>query len=1758
LHARVDSSDSELDVRPAPLGSPAAVVSAARQRRAFVRLVGGLWPFPLRSASTYACLGGMLILSLVVVDELATTLRRQHHDEAAAHSSSERRGSEPELLHILRHSFLYRLALCASFLVVVFVHGLVVHKGRASSRRRRDNNNALSEGGANPSSPMTYAGVVRKSVSFAHRSGGESSGAEESPALRPLGASVAAAAMISLAPSARPATRKRLQLFFALALLLALCGVAFEVYLAVVSHGSNEAVVIPVKAAPSASAVAEAWWSSLGAAVSNLWASCSLSLLTRGLLLLVWCAACGLLSYYAWYRKAIGTRKSRGPLKRNRAAAQLEDVAEATTDEESDGQDDSEAEEETAQRKISEDEEVVAEAVAAASLSSAAASSSGTPAAASSVSHSPPPVVVAPLDSDSAAGAFLLASDSESEEELDSEDDGGLAAAGLLPAGGGHKRKDSSAMGGRPASFPVPSTAELLLAEKLDASLFFHPEQIQNQWKQGPNGTLLSSSSHTPQHLGSSSATIAPPPGGRDHKSLSASPATMPLHSRAVHRRASDSGKVHTPVAPSPATPAAAHISPPGVAGPSVAASSASPSTGSGSSSASPSFALPLSTHASSPLNIATLFHLASTKFIASLSQADFHNILPEMEWISVAEGEDVFKRGERYHTPPPTQQQPAQQDQQPHATTPSNPSQQQQPQRDGMFIVVSGTVGALNPSNPTQLLHTAHQGDSFGELEFLFSHLSRSVTMRALTPVQLLRIPTSLGRIWNAGGAFSFSGGAITGGNGNASADDVAASARPLAASSETESVLPFVGPSGTPGSTVVQTAVNEELRSDILLSFIRTTLARQWRSAQFILDHFLHIPLDDEYVIAMRPPSPVAAGGAAAALASSAVSSTPASRYFSPQFASFFPEDSLLLRSMTERASAQVELSANQMLFEEGTYRSDQLFVVLSGSVQLTSTRDAAMHHGAASSSASASPPSSTGCTAPMILGPGSVLNAVAYFTDTTQTHTCKAAAEGVTRVAWLNRADLAVPDAEILRLAQLVCAVLAPTLAQYQALGFQRLWIRAGTLVFAEGEACESLHVISSGRVRIVTGKMKRRKRRTSVSTPVQSAPTSSNPSPYQRASSATPSSTAAAFLHPSGIDLTPFTEAHKYASTLNTAGGGVGTGVVSSNGASTAGTTPRIKFELVAGEMVGELSFFNGIGDGDDFHPQPNASSSSKASPTHGSTALCTKDTELLKISRACFANLSRLYPRTLMKLLAIVSQRMRNMMAAHSSGEGMSSTGSKQASVLSSIPRSPFLRTPTSGGSGACCSVCLLTSSPSVPLQDFALNLSVSLSQHGRTMLLTPLHVDRVLGEGTCANLNSYAVRSLLAYWLAHVEQHYAFCLFVCDSQVSAWTRQCTRQADLTLIIANADNTKDAASNSNGGSAVSEIDTDTDGDDDEVEDDEESPEALARIRRRRLAACRRTAVSRFERAVVWDESPVVTDANSFRNKLPCAELGVCEPSGRTPKKHASAATSRSLSAAFSPTLRPSPPPRDASSSVPTASSLVASTGGNGTPATLRATGNYSRCAPRMNFALRDLVLLHPPTTVLPRGTRFWFGARPQLHRFHHVQLGCAEHMDRLARYVAGKSIGVVLSGGGARGLAHLGVLQSFAEQQVPVDYIGGTSQGSFMGALYASQAQHHPAALSQMRVRTHALAERMGSIKSLLSDATFPMLSYFAGAKFGANIRELLGGRTRIEDLWIPFFLSVPPSKYTRSALSVSTCTLANALFWSASVVVLPV
>ncbi|MDP2114644.1 MAG: patatin-like phospholipase family protein, partial [Bacteroidota bacterium] len=49
----------------------------------------------------------------------------------------------------------------------------------------------------------------------------------------------------------------------------------------------------------------------------------------------------------------------------------------------------------------------------------------------------------------------------------------------------------------------------------------------------------------------------------------------------------------------------------------------------------------------------------------------------------------------------------------------------------------------------------------------------------------------------------------------------------------------------------------------------------------------------------------------------------------------------------------------------------------------------------------------------------------------------------------------------------------------------------------------------------------------------------------------------------------------------------------------------------------------------------------------------------------------------------------------------------------------------------------------------------------------------------------------------------------------------------------------------------------------------------------------------------------------------------------------------------------------------------------------------------------------------------------------------------------------QKVGLVLSGGGAKGLAHIAVIKALEENGIPIDYIAGTSMGAIVGGLYAA-------------------------------------------------------------------------------------------------------
>jgi predicted acylesterase/phospholipase RssA/CRP-like cAMP-binding protein len=155
---------------------------------------------------------------------------------------------------------------------------------------------------------------------------------------------------------------------------------------------------------------------------------------------------------------------------------------------------------------------------------------------------------------------------------------------------------------------------------------------------------------------------------------------------------------------------------------------------------------------------------------------------------------------------------------------------------------------------------------------------------------------------------------------------------------------------------------------------------------------------------------------------------------------------------------------------------------------------------------------------------------------------------------------------------------------------------------------------------------------------------------------------------------------------------------------------------------------------------------------------------------------------------------------------------------------------------------------------------------------------------------------------------------------------------------------------------------------------------------------------------------------------------------------------------------------------------------------------------------------DLVLVHPPGLSIPSGTRAW-SVLPELRAVHHVRSGNRGDIQRVVRRLGGRGVGLVLSGGGARGIAHVGVIAALVETGIPIDFVSGTSMGAIFAASLALGFD-----VPRMR---EELGELFGKPFALY-DLTVPISSLLAGKKLERVLHDQLG-EADIEDLWLPFF-----------------------------------
>jgi len=155
--------------------------------------------------------------------------------------------------------------------------------------------------------------------------------------------------------------------------------------------------------------------------------------------------------------------------------------------------------------------------------------------------------------------------------------------------------------------------------------------------------------------------------------------------------------------------------------------------------------------------------------------------------------------------------------------------------------------------------------------------------------------------------------------------------------------------------------------------------------------------------------------------------------------------------------------------------------------------------------------------------------------------------------------------------------------------------------------------------------------------------------------------------------------------------------------------------------------------------------------------------------------------------------------------------------------------------------------------------------------------------------------------------------------------------------------------------------------------------------------------------------------------------------------------------------------------------------------------------------------RELVLVHPDNVQTPRGTRLWLTEyRPDAH--YHVRLGVSDDGKRLARYLTDRAICLALAGGGALGMAHIGVARALAEAGVPIDLTCGASAGANIGAQIACGFS-----FSEIEART-----RKAFPKHLFFDFDLPVVSMLRTRVLIAGFKKIFGD-ARIEDQWIKYF-----------------------------------
>ena len=155
---------------------------------------------------------------------------------------------------------------------------------------------------------------------------------------------------------------------------------------------------------------------------------------------------------------------------------------------------------------------------------------------------------------------------------------------------------------------------------------------------------------------------------------------------------------------------------------------------------------------------------------------------------------------------------------------------------------------------------------------------------------------------------------------------------------------------------------------------------------------------------------------------------------------------------------------------------------------------------------------------------------------------------------------------------------------------------------------------------------------------------------------------------------------------------------------------------------------------------------------------------------------------------------------------------------------------------------------------------------------------------------------------------------------------------------------------------------------------------------------------------------------------------------------------------------------------------------------------------------------EIVFLRPPNVTETRPVGRWLDLL-NIDVHWHVRRDNDDDIARIARLLTGRAVSLVLSGGGARGFAHLGAIKAIREAGIPIDLVGGTSMGAIIGAGVALEWSD-----SELESRMR----RCFVDTNPLSDITFPAIAIFKGQKVSRLLQREFD-EIQIEDLWRSYF-----------------------------------